>query len=115
MSIVFKDYQSQAREFATYPGIGSNVLYPCLGLAGESGELIDKIKKIYRNREVSEVTGFTTDEILEIKKEMGDVLWYLSNLASEFNLELTDVAQLNIDKLTDRRNRGVIKSQGDNR
>jgi NTP pyrophosphatase (non-canonical NTP hydrolase) len=82
-----------------------------MGLAGETGEAVDKIKKIFRND-----NGIVSAEKKEeIKKELGDVLWYLSQIARELDIAFADVAKANIAKLADRAARGVIKSEGDNR
>lgn len=107
----FNEYQSQARSTAIYPNIGSNLYYPALGLAGEAGEVCEKIKKIMRDK-----NGIATpQDIQEIGKELGDQLWYLSNLASEIGLSLNEVAENNIAKLKSRKERGVLQGSGDNR
>lgn len=87
------------------------LMYLCLGLAGESGEVIEKIKHVIRDNE-----GVMTEEKREaIKQELGDVLWYLSQIARTCDLPFDDVARANIKKLTDRHRRGVIRSEGDAR
>jgi len=87
------------------------IVYLALGVAGEGGEVAEKIKKVLRNDD-----GVISDEKkLEIKKELGDVLWYLSQMARVLGFTFEDVAQTNINKLADRAARGVIKSEGDNR
>lgn len=116
----FNDYQKAMRAMAAYPPIvvdGSEGpvearwIYSCLGLAGETGELIDKLKKIARNQ-----GGVIKPEDVEpLKKELGDVLWYLADLAHNLNMSLGDVAIANVQKLRDRKARGVLKSEGDNR
>lgn len=107
----FNEYQNKARETAMYPDVGNNFVYPTLGLAGEAGEVAEKIKKVIRND-----GGVISDEKrMEIKKELGDVLWYVAQLSTELGLALGDVAQGNLDKLASRKERGVINSQGDNR
>jgi len=107
----FREYQEKARETAVYPNIGDNFIYPTLGLCGESGEIAEKIKKIIRDD-----SGRITKEKKELLvKELGDVLWYISNLSSELDLSLNDVAESNIIKLKDRQNRNVLKGSGDNR
>jgi NTP pyrophosphatase (non-canonical NTP hydrolase) len=90
-------------------------LYPALGLAGEAGETVDKIKKLWRNKGKTEGDQLESDERQELIKEIGDVLWYLAALATELGYPLEAVAMLNIQKLQDRQARGVIKSEGDNR
>jgi NTP pyrophosphatase (non-canonical NTP hydrolase) len=107
----FKDYQKKARKTAIYPNVGKNFVYPALGLGGETGEVLEKIKKIIRDN-----NGKITPKIKEdLKKEMGDVLWYLSNLASEIGLSLDEVAEENIRKLYSRKERGKIHGSGDDR
>ena len=105
------EYQSEARETALYPNAGSNPIYPTLGLAGESGEVAEKVKKVLRDNK-----GVFDSKAREaIKLELGDVLWYVSQLSSELGLELEDVAKANLYKLLDRSSRGRIGGEGDNR
>ena len=109
--MTFSEYQAKMKETAVYPNKGHNFIYPTLGMMGEAGEVAEKIKKVWRdkNNQVSE-----TDKT-EIKKEMGDVLWYLSQLASELGLDFNDVAQTNLDKTRSRLERNLINGSGDNR
>lgn len=88
-----------------------NYVYPTLGLVGESGEIAEKIKKVLRDN------GGVVDEKAktEIAKELGDVLWYVSQLSTEIGLSLEDIVASNIDKLASRKERGVIHGDGDNR
>lgn len=96
---------------AEYPKIGEGFVYPVLGLVGEAGEVAEKIKKLFRND-----GGILTDSHrTEIKKEIGDVLWYMAAPSRELGFSLNDVAQANIEKLRSRKERGVLKSTGDNR
>lgn len=82
-----------------------------LGLVGEAGETADKVKKIIRDK-----NGAPTDEDkTEIVKELGDVLWYVSNLARYVDTSLEDVAKMNLDKLESRKNRNLLHGAGDNR
>ena len=107
----FKTYQDNARTTALYPEKGNNICYPALGLAGEAGEVCEKVKKIMRDND-----GIVTAEkVIELKKELGDVLWYVAALCSEFRISMDDVAESNIEKLFSRKERGVIKGSGDNR
>lgn len=107
----FNDYQKEAKKTAQYKDQGNNYIYPLLGLAGETGEVVEKFKKMMRNND-----GVMTDEIKDsIKKELGDVLWYMAQIATELKLEFDDVATTNIEKLRSRAERGVIKSAGDER
>lgn len=107
----FKEYQEKSRKTALYPDKDNNFVYPTLGLAGEAGEVSEKIKKVIRDK-----GGVIDDETREmIKKELGDVLWYVSQLATELGLLLDDVAEHNIEKLYSRMERNVLHGDGDNR
>jgi NTP pyrophosphatase (non-canonical NTP hydrolase) len=109
--VKFSDYQAAARKTAVYPNRGNNFVYPALGLAGESGEVAEKIKKVIRdkNSEIDEETR------LALKKELGDVFWYIAALCDEAGLDMEDVAESNIKKLLDRQQRNVLHGSGDNR
>ena len=107
----FKTYQKKARLTAQYPNLGSNYIYPTLGLVGEAGEVAEKVKKVIRDKK----SIFDEESKNGIKKELGDVLWYLSNLCTEFNFSLEDVALQNIDKLKERAAKGKISGSGDDR
>ena len=107
----FKTYQKKARLTAQYPNLGSNNIYPTLGLVGEAGEVAEKVKKVIRDKNGE----FDEESKKGIKKELGDVLWYLSNLCTEFNFCLDDVALLNLEKLKQRSAKGKISGSGDNR
>ena len=107
----FDLYQDAAEDTAVYPDQGNNIYYPTLGLAGETGEICEKIKKIMRDN-----GGEVTQEQKEgLVKELGDVLWYLATLATELNVSLASVAEHNLEKLQDRKERGVLGGSGDNR
>jgi NTP pyrophosphatase (non-canonical NTP hydrolase) len=108
--MTLNEYQDKAVDTAIY-GAGYNVIYPTLGLAGEAGEVADKVKKVLRDN----VGIFTDDKRLEIAKEIGDVLWYIAALTRDLGYTLDEVAQWNVDKLADRKARGVITGDGDNR
>ncbi|MCX6798151.1 MAG: nucleoside triphosphate pyrophosphohydrolase family protein [Candidatus Falkowbacteria bacterium] len=109
--MTFNEYQVQSRKTALYPNLGANFVYPTLGLSGESGEVAEKIKKILRDK--GGLIGETEKE--EIKKELGDVLWYVAQLATELKLDLDEVAETNLKKLFSRLERGAIGGNGDNR
>ncbi len=107
----FHNYQLRARDTALYPAVGSNPIYPTLGLCGEAGEVADKVKKVIRDRGGS----FDVEVIAALKLELGDVLWYVAQLASELGLELDAIATANLDKLASRAARNVISGSGDQR
>ncbi len=87
-------------------------VYFALGMAGEVGEVAEKIKKKYRD---GTDPNATTEWVVNLAKELGDVLWYLSAVAKFNGIDLDVVAKLNRDKLIDRTNRGVRGGSGDNR
>ena len=107
----FDNYQIEARKTAIYPNKDRNFIYPTLGLVGESGEVAEKIKKILRDKN----GNFDDESKLALKKELGDVLWYLSNLCNELEFSLSDVAEENLEKLNLRLTRGKISGSGDDR
>ena len=107
----FETYQIKARKTAIYPNLGSNYVYPILGLVGESGEVAEKVKKVIRDKN----GVFDQETLMGIKKELGDVLWYVSNICCEFNMSLDDIAEENLNKLEKRSLEGKIKGSGDNR
>ena len=107
----FNDYQKQSRKTANYPDAGNNFIYPTLGLTGEAGEVSDKIKKIMRDDNMI----VSDEKRLAIKKELGDVLWYIANLSTELGFNLDDVAQTNLDKLFKRKDEGKLGGSGDDR
>ena len=100
--MTFDEYQVYAQQTAIYE---HPIIYPTLGLCRESGEVGEKLKKQLRD-------GTSLDDL---KKELGDVLWYLSAIASDLNLSLNDIAITNVDKLQSRMERGKIQGSGDNR
>lgn len=104
------EYQKGALETAVYPE-QYRVIYPALGLAGEAGEVADKIKKVIRDE------GGKVDEQrrLDVAKEIGDVLWYCAVLASDLGFELEEIGMMNYEKLKSRKERGKIGGSGDNR
>ena len=101
------DYQGLARQTALYP-MEQGLTYTALGLCGEAGEVAEKIKKFIRGDE-----GLSLKE--DLLHELGDVLWYLANLAFECGYTLEKVAQSNLDKLEKRKKNNTIKGDGDNR
>ncbi len=104
----FSEYQENAKSTAQYPSnMDGSFYYPALGLAGEVGELLNKIKKIARDKSIPNKE--------DLEGEIGDVLWYLSQLSTELGINLTTAAEHNLSKLKSRKERGVISGSGDNR
>ena len=109
--MTFEEYQKSSRKTALYPDVGNNFIYPTLGLAGEAGEVAEKIKKVLRDN--NGVVDESRRE--EIAKELGDVLWYVTQVASELGLSLDVIAKQNIEKLYSRLERGKLSGSGDSR
>ncbi|MFA5994543.1 MAG: nucleoside triphosphate pyrophosphohydrolase family protein [Parcubacteria group bacterium] len=107
----FEEYQTQSRRTAIYPQAGNNWVYPALGLNGEAGEVADKLKKVIRD----DANIISEEKRGEIKKELGDVLWYVAQLATELDLSLDEIAQANLEKLLSRMERNQLSGSGDNR
>lgn len=110
--MTFDEYQKKAVTTSTIdPKSITAPYYFALGLNGEAGEIAEKMKKIIRNHD-NDMSKLDVDDF---KKELGDVLWYISMMTTQVGLSLEDVASTNLAKLADRKARDVIKSTGDNR
>ncbi len=107
--MTFNEYQDRAKATAVYPHIGENLIYPTLGLTGEAGEVADKMKKVIRDH------NGVLDELQRnlIMLEVGDVLWYVSQLSFELGFSLEEIAQANLEKLAARATKGLIHGNGD--
>jgi NTP pyrophosphatase (non-canonical NTP hydrolase) len=104
------EYQRQSRRTAEYPR-EAWLAYPALGLAGEAGEVAEHAKKAIRDD-----GGSVGDERkAAMSKELGDVLWYVAQLATELGLDLNEIAEQNLEKLFSRQARGVLSGSGDDR
>ena len=104
------DFQLNAAKTAIYPKQFA-IMYPSLGLSAEAGEVANKVKKIYRDK-----NGVLSPEAAkDITSECSDVLWYLAALASDLGYKLSEIADMNTVKLQSRMERGVIQGSGDNR
>lgn len=111
--MTLNEYQNYALETAIFQGRGefSGLMYLGLGMAGESGEVTDNLKKAWRDDD-----GYITrDRLHAIKAELGDVLWYVGVLAADLGITLDEEARYNVEKLRSRKDRGVICGEGDNR
>ena len=104
------DYQNTAKTTAIYPQ-EHKILYPALGLAGEAGEVANKVKKIIRDG----VQNMQPDWKQQLAAEIGDVLWYCAVLADDLNMSLSTLAAQNLEKLERRKEQGKIQGSGDKR
>jgi NTP pyrophosphatase (non-canonical NTP hydrolase) len=110
--MTFDEYQKAALTTAiTNPDPLMDKTIWAMGISGESGEVLEKWKKIvaYKDGKI------TAEDKAELKKELGDVVWYVAVMAHSLGLSFDEVMQVNIDKLASRKQRGTQKGQGDNR
>ena len=114
IDLTLDQYQGDAGNTKAYPDPGETLdlpIYTALKLAGEAGEVAEKVGKIMRDGE-----GEPTDaDITALRAELGDVLWYVAMMADDLGLSLSDVAAANLEKLASRKARGTIQGSGDNR
>jgi NTP pyrophosphatase (non-canonical NTP hydrolase) len=116
------DYQAFVEAGKIYPQ-DKGLAYTALGIVGEAGEVLEKsvelcvaaskvaetVKKRIRDGETARTSN------AQVLKELGDVLWYVAAAAFEAGSSLEEVARINMDKLSDRRNRDVVHGSGDDR
>lgn len=110
--INFNEYQKKSRE--TYGEIKTHnnpIVYPTLGLVNEAGEVAGKVKKVFRDKK----GVFDAEAVADIKDELGDVLWYFTQICTNLGLTLDEVAQGNIEKIMSRKTRGKLGGSGDKR
>jgi len=112
--MTFDEYARGARATATYPA-AAHLLYPVLKLAGEAGEVAEKLGKLMRDEGWSPGVPLSTAQRDALAHELGDVLWYVAAVAHDLDLPLDEVARRNLAKLADRKSRGVIGGSGDTR
>lgn len=102
----FNDYLTFVKSMKVYPEKHA-IVYPTLGLAGEAGEIAEKVKKWLRGDRELDREG--------LLGELGDPLWYIASLADDLGYTLQDVVDFNVNKLSSRKERNVLKGDGDNR
>lgn len=108
--MTFDEYEQLAMKTAQEYG-DQAFNYGGLGLASEAGEVAGKLKRVIREHD-----NIVTDEMRDtLKKELGDVLWYINFLSVKLGIPLKDVAQGNIEKLSSRQQRSTLMGEGDNR
>ena len=107
--MTLNEYQEAAAKTAFYEY--DDVPYCALGITGEAGEVADHVKKMLRDDE----GHLTNDRKQALKKELGDVLWYVARMAGKLGYTLENIAAGNLSKIQDRLDRGVQHGAGDNR
>jgi len=131
--LTLDDYQWEARKTAIYPHIGSNLIYTVLGLAGEAGELANKVKKLMRSAGLepgmnmaqlygniekiqdAKVRQKMFKNYFALKGELGGVLWYVALTASELGETFNFIGIDNLDDLSGRVKKGNVEGEGDDR
>lgn len=91
------------------------IAYCAFGLAGETGEVSEKLKKLIRGAGMTALSDLSASTKSELEKELGDILFYIARLADELGTNLNNVANTNMTKLKSRKDRGVLHGSGDNR
>ena len=118
------EYQAKAHDFASY---GDNAMYPALGLAEEAGEVCGKIAKFIRKNTGFQPSNMYRDDYpsimdwnakneqfcKDLSRELGDAMWMIAELCTVYGLDLGEVMSENINKLTDRKAKGLIVGEGD--
>lgn len=117
------EYQVKAHDFASY---GENPMYPALGLSEEAGEACGKVAKFIRKHggidpmtaryELENKVTIMDDELKfrnDLSKELGDVMWMVAELCTNYGLDMGEVMAENIEKLADREDKGLIIGEGD--
>lgn len=107
----YADYQKESQKTRLPVYINHTITYPTLGLLNEAGEFVGKLKKIFRDKEGKISLADRND----LKEELGDVLWYLTQICTELGFTLEEVAEANLDKLFSRQKRNKIRGSGDHR
>lgn len=114
-NLTFDEYQEMTRitdlGTSAQDCIKPGWLYYVLGLGGETGELLEKVKKLFRDN-----NGVVTEEFKQaLTKELGDIQWYHARLAAKFGIKSSEIAETNKKKLLDRMERGKLHGDGDDR
>jgi NTP pyrophosphatase (non-canonical NTP hydrolase) len=108
-------YQDGALKTAIYPKGLSAITYIGLKLSGEAGEFAEHLGKAIRDDNYLDTKEFTQERKSLLVKELGDVLWYVAAGAKELGCTLSEIAEINLLKLSNRKGRGVLGGSGDNR
>ncbi|NWG72846.1 MAG: nucleoside triphosphate pyrophosphohydrolase family protein [Parvularculaceae bacterium] len=108
--MTFMEYQKETGATAIYPKEKA-LEYLALGLTSEAGEVAGKVKKLIRDKK-----GIMNDaDAAAIRAELGDVLWYISELCNLMEMPMHLVAAANLKKLDARKHNNTISGDGDNR
>jgi len=113
--MTFDEYHEKAistlADTHAYGDLAPELLSQVLGLVGESGEVAEKFKKLIRDKQ----GALSDDDRKEVLKELGDILWYVNSVSTLLGSSISEVAEINLDKVLSRKARGVTHGSGDNR
>jgi NTP pyrophosphatase (non-canonical NTP hydrolase) len=101
-SYTFQEYQDWAADIDVCPGSKNSIVYPVLGLVGEAGEVVEKVKKLWRNEDKVFTSEYSSEDKTAIAYELGDQLWYLSTIARRIGFTLAEIALMNTEKVQSR-------------
>jgi NTP pyrophosphatase (non-canonical NTP hydrolase) len=109
--MTFNEYQTKAKETAVYPDYPHNIVYPALALAGEAGEVANKVKKYWCSHMTIDSVDINYAVAKEIMDELGDILWYVAAMCNELRTSMDVVATCNIGKLAIRKAENKLKER----
>jgi len=110
-TLSFNEYQSITGVHAKPPTGAPELLVRVAELCEEAGEVAGNAKRIYRDEGGSLTEGRRSN----LAKELGDTLWNIGRIATLLGYTLEEIAQMNVDKLQGRADRGTLCGQGDAR
>lgn len=111
----FNTYQHKTKETAVYPNQGDALPWLGLAITEEAGEVAGKLKKLIRDEEFTTVSELSPAHKEAFVKELGDLLWYMTQFATELGVDFATVAEKNLEKTQSRYERGTLSGSGDNR
>ena len=114
--MTLEEYQEEARNFA----VNDDLLHFTFGLLEEAGEAAGVLKRVYRGDDGYEDFdwsdyGLSEEAEKKLCAELGDILWHIAVIADNLGMGLSDIAEMNLEKLADRKVRDMIKGSGDDR
>jgi len=99
---IVNEYQDFVKETYKYDFNNYNLMYLSNGMGGECGEVQNEVKKLYRVLQNEDLEKTHLLEVIQrkdnIKKELGDVLWYVFAMANQLQLNVSDIIRVNIEK-----------------
>ena len=100
--MTFDEYQNESRKTAIYPNKGDNLPYLALGITGEAGEVSEAVNQFIRDTQFAGIGDLGVGQKRELALEIGDVMWYVAQVATELGFSLEEIAEMNIAKTQSR-------------